>query len=221
MLAVCSIIAFSSVVGCGSSEPLDEVGKAKKIAQLRKQAEEQLAVFIQSSEDPDGVDFEALEKYVELHAETTRIAPATCPLCFAYYAEALSRLGLYYRTLVVAQEREIQSARGDEKARLEDRRARSRQQMLEAFRNSNRQFENYIQSCRATGQGVDPERYWWIVSNSEFLEDYTRALYYLDLYAANVSLSEPDKRNVEGLRASYLREKERLEEERMRLDLER
>lgn len=217
-----ALVAFTTVLiaGCSSNETLSPAEKAKRVTVLRKEAAEQLAIFSASADDPDGVDFDALSKYVELQGETTKIAPATCPLCFSNYAEALSRLGLYYNTLVRAAERDLKDASGQEKADLTERAARYRKKMNESFRESTRQFQNYFMSCRSNGQPVDPEMYRWALRNSEFLQDFHKAIYYLELYEANVTLTEEAKRNAEKLRASYRREIERQEEERLRRELD-
>jgi hypothetical protein len=107
------LVAF--LLGCGSSEPLTEVEKAKRISELRKEAKEQLEIYHQSASDPDGVNLEALQRYVELQQETTKVAPATCPVCFIYYGDGLRRMGLYYQNLVIALEGGLETASPGEK----------------------------------------------------------------------------------------------------------
>lgn len=207
-------------VGCSSNEPLSEVEKARKIAQLRKQADEQLAIFQQSSGDPGGVDVDALLEYVRLQGETTRIAPATCPRCFAGYAAALSRLGLYYEELLRAYEEALETAPPDERPDMETKMERYREKMLESFRQSNNEFNKYYASCRRNNEPIDPETYIWVLRQCEKLKDYYRALHYLDLWVASVRLTPEQERSAERLRVSWEAEIQRLEEEKLRRELD-
>lgn len=217
--AACAVAL--SVAGCGSSEPMDEATIAQLITQKRKEADRQFGLFRQSSEDPRGVDIDALKRYVELHGETTKLAPDTCPLCYQRYGDALHRLGLYYRTLVEALEEEAKrTADPEEQADLKERAEKARKEMLNAFRSSTLQLENYFNLCRLMGQPVDPLMYYGVVLNSENVRDYNRALYYLDLYMANTDLTEDDQRRAKELRKEYLRERNRLAEDRLREELD-
>jgi hypothetical protein len=210
-----------SCLGCGGTEPLNEVEKAKLITQKRKEAEDQLAIFLQSEQDAEGADVDALLRYVELWQETTKIAPATCPICYANYATALHRLGRYYETLVGAMATEMQKVQGAERADYESRIAAYRGKMLEAFSQSNQQFQNYFDTCAQNSQPVGADAYRYVLRNCEYLKDYNRAIYFLELFIQNVPLTEPGRKEAEKLKKDYQDELRRQQEEAFRKELKK
>ncbi len=213
-----ALVAF--LVGCSSSQQLTEVEKAKKISELRKEAKEQLEIYHQFATDPDGVNLDALQRYVELQQETTKVAPATCPVCFVYYGDGLRRLGLYYQNLVFAMENGLEKASPGEKAELQQKIAKYKEEMKGYFQRSNQQFQVYYMMCRRNNEPEDPETYLWVLRNCDVLEDYSGALHYLELYVANVNLTEEGKKNAEKLRIFYKEGQRRKEEESLRQELE-
>ncbi len=217
LAAVSVAFALGLFLGCRSQDAyLDEHEKAKRLQVLRKKADDALARFVASNEDPKGADLDALLEYAELEGATTKLLPRGCPSCYSRYALALRRVGRYYETLALAYEQEAARASPAERGKLEAKAGDSRKRMLEYLAESRRQFENYITTSRGDGQWVDPEAYREIFEISDQLKDFRRALYYLDLYTANVVLTEQDKRNAERLRESYVRELAREEEEKLR-----
>jgi hypothetical protein len=212
---------FVSAWGCGGNEPLNEVEKAKLITSKRKEAEDQLAIFLQSEQNAEGADFEALMRYVELWQETTKIAPATCPICYANYATALHRLGRYYEVVVGAMAQEMEKSEGAEKAALEAKGNEYRGKMLKAFEQSNQQFQNYFENCAQSSQPVGSDAYRYVLRNCEYLKDYNRALYFLELFIQNVPLNEPSRKEAESLRKSYQDELRRQQEEEFRKELKK
>jgi hypothetical protein len=206
-------------LGCSSAQPVTAVEKAKRIAELRREADEQYAVYRQSVNDPAGPDLAALKRSIECHEETTRIAPDTCPNCFARHAEGLTNLGRYYQGRLRPLEEELAKAEGGRKAQLEAEIAECRSAMTSAFARANRQFENYFEMSRGMNQPVNPDLYLPVMINCEFVKDYAKALYYLDLYAATVDLNDEGKKKADGLRAEWTSELRRAEEEKLREEL--
>ena len=206
------------LLGCSTPyEKMSEVERARLLTQLRKEADEYLGRFKKSEEDPNGVDIDSLMKYVDLHRQTTEIAPTSCPLCFARYGQALGFLAGYYRDLVAAFEKELKTASPKEKPVLEAKIKKYRQEMIETFQRSNRHFQVYFN----TNEAVDPFWYYWVVGQYEMLQDYRRAIYYLDLYAGGFPLNENQKKEVAQLRKTYQEEERRKEEEDLRRELEK
>lgn len=224
-LSLIALAAFTACAGwslsaCSSTgDALDEREKAKRVQELRKRADDALARFAQSGEDPKGADLDSLLRYVEFEGETTKLLPGTCPSCYQRHAFALARLGLYYRDLSRAFAAEASKAPPSEKKALEAKVQTYRKEMLESFASASRQFESYFRTAAANSQFIDPEAYRWLFRIYEHLEDYSRALYYLDLYTSSVVLTEEGKRNAEELRRAYRSEIRRLEDERLRREL--
>lgn len=217
LAAVLSSLGLWLFLGCRSQDPLlDEQEKAKRVQVLRRRADEALARFVASNDDPKGADLESLMEYAELEGETTKLLPSTCPSCYQRHAVALLRVGRYYETLALAYDQEASRASASEKRKFQAKAEDARKQALEYFANSRRQFENYLLTSRNNSQWVDPDAYRVLFQICEQLKDYQRALRYLDLYTANVVLTDQDKRNAEELRQAYLREIQKQEEERLR-----
>jgi len=213
-----TIALLSLLFGCKTSyDKMDEVEKAKLLHQLRKQAEEQLGRFQKSEEDPSGVDIDALLKYVELHKQTTEIAPSSCPNCFALYGQALGRLARYYQTLVEAFENDLKTAPPEEKPSIEAKIKKYRQEVVETLQRSNRQFQVYFNN---SGEIVNPYWYFWVVSQYEMLEDYRHAIFYLNLYAESFNLNEDQRKEVADLKKTYQEKQRRQEDADLRRELE-
>ena len=79
--------------------------------------------------------------------------------------------------------------------------------------------ENYFEMSRGMNQPVNPDLYLPVMINCEFVKDYAKALYYLDLYAATVDLNDEGKKKADGLRAEWTSELRRAEEEKLREEL--
>jgi tetratricopeptide (TPR) repeat protein len=202
--------------GCESGPEyaqMTEKEKAAKIKDLREEAERQKALYSQSN------DLAALESYVDLERESTKVSPTSCGFCFFRYGAALSRLGLYWKTLSATFTRDVdeKDLAPAEKAEYEAKASKYRDLAKEYFAKSNEQIQIYLTS----GEPVDPQAYEWLAKQYDELGDYQKALYYLDQLAANVPLSAEDKRNVEALRKRYEELKRRQEEAEFEREIER
>lgn len=210
------LAGLALIPGCGGTvgsryEDMSATEKAKELKKLRDQAEDELALYSQSG----GSELEALERYVELHRETTQIFPADCPMCFANYGAALSRLGLYYSTLAGKLEEEKEKSGGTPE--LDAKIKKYRDLMTEKYQLSNQQFEVYFRG----NEPVDPKAYYWVFRQYDALKNYRMALHYLDLYEANVTLAPDDRKNAAALRRSYEDEIRRGEEEEFEREIRR
>ena len=186
------IVLLCLCTGCQHDMyPDDDVDQAKLIPKRRVEAARQLRQFVRS----EGQDFEALTKYSELHRETTKIDPDSCPLCFAHYGASLSRIGIYYETLIDVLKKEKLRLPPREQAPVQERIDNYSDLAKEAYRNSNRQFEVYFRS-----ENVDPSTYEWVLRQSVALGDFDSALYYLDQFVANARLSAEGEENARALR---------------------
>jgi len=211
-IVVCCLAAVL-LDGCGqpSYVELGSVERAALITKLRKEAGDCLAIWRQSS----GEDVDALKRYVELHGETTKVEPQLCARCYLFYGTALSRLGLYYRDLVGALRKELEEAPASEREELEKKIAHYQNEVTRNFQLSNQQFEIYFRS----GETIDPNDYLWVLRQHEALGEYRQALFYLDLIAANVTLTEDLKQKMTALRRSYEMELRVQEEKDLRREL--
>lgn len=202
--------------GCGTTKDykdMTEVEKAAQITKLRKKAEEALSDFQRS----DGQDLESLQEYVELQRETTKVAPATCPLCFYNYAMGLSRLGLYYRDLAALFEAEAgKAASAGEKEEVLAKAAKYREEMRANMLLSNRQFEIYFGS----GEAIDPRAYSWVYRQCQELGDFANARRYLDRYLANVILDADDQKAADEIRRELDDQARRQLEDELRREME-
>jgi len=202
------------LVGCGNTanyNDLDEREKAGLITKLRRQAEDQLALFMQSG----GSDFEALKEHVRLHGETTKVAPTTCGRCFEYYGRALSRLGRFYEVELAEVEKTRDRASGDQVEEVERKIAELNDLRLDAYRRSNQQFEVLFQS----GEPVNPDAYEWMSGQSAALGDYRKALYYLDLFVQSYPLDPEGQKNAKARKLAFEREIRRQEEAELQREL--
>ena len=204
-----------ALAGCGNTSnynDLDEREKAGLITKLRRQADDQLAMFMQSG----GADLEALKEHVRLQGETTKVAPTTCGRCFEYYGRALSRLGRFYEVEVAELEKARNDASGDQVEELDRKIAELNDLRLDAYRKSNQQFEVLFQS----GEPVNPDAYEWMSGQAAALGDYRKALYYLDLFVQSYPLDPEGQKNAKARKLSFEREIRRQEEEELQKELE-
>ncbi len=152
---------------------------------------------------------EALKLFAEHHAETTKIAPGSCELCFYYAGLAMAQLGTYYRTEVLILDRRLQDGTPAEVAAIEAEIEESEKIMRGYFLDSNRYFETYI---RQAGAVVITMAYWKLADNYAALEDWRRALSYLDVFEKAQPLAE-SQNDLPAIRSSF-QKKLRLQEER-------
>ena len=186
------IVLLCLSTGCQhETYPDDDLDQAKLIPKKRVEAAKYLRQFVRS----EGKDFEALSKYSELHKETTKIDPDSCPLCFANYGASLSRIGIYYETLIDVLREEMLRVPPGQKPALQAKIDNYIELAKEAYRNSNRQFEVYFRS-----ENVDPRTYEWVLRQSVALGDFDSAIYYLDQFVANARLSAEGEENARALR---------------------
>jgi tetratricopeptide (TPR) repeat protein len=209
VLSTClGALAFS--IGCESTpdpREMTEVQRAKAISSRRKQAEHEFGTFLAS----DGDDIEALKRYAQLHVETTTIAPSACELCFLNAGLALHRLGNYYRAEVLLLDRRLQDASPSEARTIEAEINKNIEVMRGYFLESNRHFETYI---RQAGAIVNPDAYWRLADNYAALEDWRRALSYLDIFEQVQPLAEGESKSALAEIRSSFQTRLRLQEER-------
>jgi hypothetical protein len=205
-----AVFLFVLAPGCSSTtnySKLDAIERAKLVKQLQDKAEYCFDQWRKS----EGADLESLMCYRDSWRETTNVVgPSDHPLAYANYGAALSRVGLYYGTLVAALERELETAKPSEQADIRVRIEKNRADATNSFASSNRQFDIYFQSPPSV---IDPKVYRWAIGNSEALHDWKSALHYLDLLEENGALSEQGKKDVAQLRKGYS-EALRLQEEK-------
>ncbi len=209
VLTIC-LGALAVSIGCDSTpdyRDMSAVQRAKAISTRRKQAEYQLSVFQASSDAEAGL--EALELFAEHHAETTKIAPGSCELCFYYAGLAMAQLGTYYREEVLRLDRRLEDGTPAEVAAIEAEIEESEKIMRRYFLDSSRYFETYI---RQAGAIVDTRAYWKLADNYAALEDWRRALRYLDVFEKAQPLAETQN-DLPAIRSSF-KMKLRLQEER-------
>ena len=209
VLTIC-LGALAVSIGCDSTpdfRDMSAVERAKAISSRRKQADYQFGIFQASSGDETGI--EALKRYAELHAETTRIAPSSCERCFYNAGLALALVGTYYREEVLLLDRRLEDGAPAEVAAIEAEIEETEKIMRGYFFDSSRYFETYI---RQAGAIVDTTAYWKLADNSAALEDWRRALSYLDVFEKAQPLAE-NQNDLPAIRSSF-RKKLRLQEER-------
>ena len=203
------------LAGCGNTanyNDLDEREKAGLITKLRRQAEDQLAIFMQSG----GSDLDALQEHVRLQGETTKVAPTTCGRCFEYYGRALSRLGRFYEVEVTELEKTRDDASGDQIEELDRKIAELNGLRLDAYKKSNQQFEVLFQS----GEPINPDAYEWMSGQAAALGDYRKALYYLDLFVQSYPLDPEGQKNAKARKHAFEKEIRRQEEAELQKELE-
>ena len=191
--------------------PDSAIERAKLLSKIQRQAKAKMEEF-QSSQ---GEDFEALLECAELCRQTTVISPSDCSNCYRHYGETLTRIGLYHETLIGLLREELRGASPARRAEIEKSIGDHRQQAREAYANSNRQFESYFRITR----DIDPYAYQWVYQQAARIGRFDEALYYLDLFAANMRLDDNAKREVELIKKRYSREQQRQQEQEFEQEL--
>jgi hypothetical protein len=173
--------------------PDDPIERAKRISRLRADAKKWWEAFVRSEGRSEGPDIEALERCAELYGEVAKVDPTACPNCYLDYGAALSRLGLYYETLVVAMRAQLESAEGRDRDELRQKTDGYVEVYKDYYRQSNRQFDIYLRSFPGP---IQPKVYEWLINQCKALEDWDRALYYLSYFERDVALNDEGKKTV-------------------------
>jgi hypothetical protein len=142
------------------------------------------------------------------------VDPDSCPRCFAEYGASLSRIGLYYETLVEKLQDAYRTTPAPEQPALQAKIESYSRQALENYTRSNQQFEVYFSSSY-----VDPRTYNWVFRQSAALGDFDKALYYLQRYEESVTLTPVDSENLAILRKQYERGRQRQRERELQQEL--
>jgi len=173
------------------------VDKARRVAEFRNQAESCLA----RARSPEGLDLEALRCYYESQKKTTEIfrSAADCPRCYASAGEGAVLMGSYYSELAAAQKRHREeTTSADERSRLNVSIPENDALARQYFREALRFFDDY----RQNGDSVDVRVYRRAFRVAMSLEEYQRALHYLDLWESNTRLTEDEKQAAKKWRAT-------------------
>jgi tetratricopeptide (TPR) repeat protein len=193
--------------GCVGDSKMSEKEKAALIKEKRQKANDLLKMY----EASDSQDFDSLEKCMELHRETTEIAPQSCPRCWAEYGQALSYLGYHYWFLFNDVEREIRAASPAQREKLEEEADEYREEWKRYFEDSNKAYETHFRSPDVTT--VHPYSYERVMRHYEILGNYDRALFYLgkfeESYPLIGAMDESVRQRVEKLRRLYKSEARR------------
>jgi hypothetical protein len=197
-----AVLAALFLVSCVGDTVLTDTERAAKIKEKRLEARDMFARYQAS----DGENIEFLKKKVELHRETTEIAPATCPRCWAEYGEALSMMGYYYWFQYNRVLKEIDSVKkGAQTDDLQAEAEEYRKEWMRYFGESNRAYETHFRSRDVTT--IHPWSYERVMRHNELLGKYDRALYYLEQYVAAYPIigpmDEQGRQKVEKLRRLY------------------
>jgi tetratricopeptide (TPR) repeat protein len=177
---------------------------AKRVNQLRREAEECFAKFERSN----GQQLEYLECFAEKHRQTTEIypSPQTCPDCYLNYGRGLRALGNYYRVLEEKLEAEILDVSRSEQARYRDAIERAIAKKQNYYSTSNTILEQYL----AAFPDRQPIAHFWVAQHGYELGDYDKAVRYLERFAsASPELNEVEEKEVERLRNLYKAAKDR------------
>lgn len=193
--------------GCVGSTKLNEIEKARLVNQKRKEARDVL-VRIKA----DGArDLQLLERYVQLHQETTEILPSTCPRCWAAYGESLSMIGFYYWYIYEDVLDDIERASPEDLARLEAEAVEYEEEWRHQFTISNQAYEAHFRD--PTVRAVHPYTYERVMRHHELMEDFQSALYYLQrCIDSHPRLNDMGRKKYEKLRRLYKREVARQKE---------
>jgi tetratricopeptide (TPR) repeat protein len=207
LLAAVLLAAAGVLAGCVRDTKLNEIERAKLIKEKRNDARDVFAKWKAS----DGRDRKLLEKYVRLHRETTEIAPATCPACWASYGEALSTLGWYYWDIYTDILEELEEAPPAAAADLRQEAAEYRREWEKYFNLSNRAYETHFRSPDVPA--VHPYSFERVMRHHEQLGNYERALYYLSrCLDAYPRIDDFNRQKFEKLRRLYQLEAQRQKE---------
>ena len=200
---------FIQLPGCGALDPkeMSEIERARKIAELREKASDQWDIFV-----TDPTNYEALKEFAQLHEETTKIAPGTCPRCFLRYAFAARSVGNYWRGLAEDIANDLDDSDVPD-PQLDEQFNEYITNAKESYVKSNRAFDVFFRQA-----GPDPGRvnaYFAMVDNYAGLEDYSSALYYLDLFEQRLDpKDQANQREVEKIRQG-LQQRLLFQEEKM------
>ncbi len=217
-VVLCGLIG--GVAGCsGAPAKLNAVEKAKLVKELHEEADRQFDLVRITENEPEGINEKALFEYARLWGQITEImGPSDYPLAYANHAGALTRVGMYYQTLALLNEKELETAGASEKASIEAKVKKFNAEAMKSFAKSNRQFDLYFQG---PGVNPDPATYKWAVGNSVNLKDWRRAIDYLDRLEASGGLSELGKKEVAQLRREYEENLRRKDEKELENELNR
>ncbi len=200
-------LALLAAPGCRNETRLSDPEKARLIKVKRKEALDALAKFKASGEE----DLKALQRYVELHRQTTELAPATCPNCWAEYGQALSTWGWFYwqRHHMVLED--LEQARPEEKAGLEAEAERYREEYQKHFHEANLAYETHFRD--RSSNFVHPYSYERVMRHYEVLGDFDRALYYQQKFMDGYpEMNAINRKKLEDLRRLYKQELQKQKE---------
>jgi hypothetical protein len=209
------LLAAGLLPGCVGRAKLDEIGKAKIINEKRHDARDYLAKF----KATDSKDLDSLERYVRLQQETTEIAPATCPNCWASFGEALSMLGWYHWLKYSELEDESEGAKGRQSAEIQAQADKEKSEWVKNFTLSNQAFETFFRDPSVPYK--HPYFFERVMRHYELLGNYERAIYYLQKYEESYpfflrKMEEPERKRVDKLRRLYKQEAQRQKERGVR-----
>jgi hypothetical protein len=215
-----ALLASLWLAGCVGNTKLDEIQKAKLIREKRREAADWLAKFKAS----DSQDLDPLERYVRLQQETIEIAPSTCPNCHAAYGEALSMLGWYYWEDYSSLLDEAESASPQKARQLRAEADQVKEEWVKYFTLSNNYLEGFFRD--PTVPNKHPYFYERVMRHYQLMENYERALYYLQKYEENYPpfmgrMEEPARQRVEELRRFYRQESQRQKERGVKVEEKR
>jgi len=194
--------------GCVSDTKLSEVEKAMLIKEKRLEARDVLEKFRAT----DGQELKLLERYADLHRETTEVAPATCPRCWAAYGESLSMLGWYHWDIYrdILDEADAARSKKEKESLLAEADA-YKEVWTDYFTRSNHAYETHFRSPDVPA--VHPYSFERVMRHYELLGNYSRALVYLGRYVDSYpNMEAVDRQKVEKLRRLYRQEEQRQKE---------
>ena len=211
MSSIVRVLLPLLLLGCVGRPNLTEIDKARLIKAKRSEAMDVLTKFKAGRER----DLDLLERYVKLQQETTEIAPSTCPRCWAAFGEALSMLGWYYYEIYGDVLEEAETAPPAQKAKLLAEARSYKAEWQKYFTISNQAYETHFRSRDVPS--VHPYAYERVMRHCEIMENYERALYYLEKYIDSYpifygQLEEPNRQKLEKLRRLYKEELQRQKE---------
>ncbi len=203
VLAATLLCTLGCSTGCESDpRSLPVVEKANHMARLRRDAEDCLAEFQTSG----GAALEKLECYAEKHRRTTQLFDRhqDCPLCYLNYGRGLRFLGRYYGTLQRSLEVALETTSSDQVAVFREKISEANDKRRDYYSRSNENFEIYFRLRPAE------MAYWWASENAAELDDYEKALRYLELFSEAAELRRPEERQrVEEQRRNFRRRLQR------------
>jgi tetratricopeptide (TPR) repeat protein len=203
-------LAFASLAftGCVGNTKLDEMDKARLIKEKRLEARDLLEKWRAS----DGQNISLLEKFMKVNRETTEIAPATCPRCWASYGESLSMIGFYYWGIYQDILEEAETVKSPQKKKeLLKESEEYLQEWHKYFTLSNQAYETHFRSKEVFS--IHPYSYERVMRHYELMGGYERALTYLQKYLDSyTNIDEPNRQKIEKLRRIYKQELQRQKE---------